>query len=126
MKTPREVLLNRHRNIEPKLNQMWHGALVPRLAGNVVWRELIWPCRRVWAGLACVWAVIAILNVASSEPATRMAGKAEPMSPEKMQALVEQRRLLTQLIEPLPEPERRRKSVLPGPRSERDVERAAV
>jgi hypothetical protein len=138
MKTPREVLLNRHRDIEPKLNRMWPAvAVCDRRRGarevgahraplQALCRELIWPCRRVWAGLACVWAMIAILNVASSEPATRMAGKAEPMSTEKMQALVEQHRMLAQLIGPLPEPERKRAPVLPGQRSERSLERAAA
>lgn len=119
MKTPREVLLNQHRSVDPKLNRMWYNALAPRLTGNILWRELVWPCRHIWAGLACAWVLIIVLQIASLEPAAQVAGKSAPASREEIQALLEQRRMLTQLIEPFPEAEHRRKSVLPGPRSER-------
>ena len=130
MKTPREVLLARHRGIEPKLEQMWPSvaAICDRRGSREVgahraplqllWRELIWPCRRVWAGLACAWTLIIVVHVASSEPTTRDTGKSEPPSREEMQALVEQRRMLAQLIEPSPEPVDKHKSIPPGPRSE--------
>ena len=120
MKTPREVLLSRHHDVEPKLNRIWYNALAPRLTGNVVWRELIWPCRRVWTGLACAWVLIITAHVASSEPAMRGAGKTAPPSRDEMQAMVEQRRMLAQLIGPLSEPaEYRKAEPPPGPRSER-------
>jgi hypothetical protein len=83
------------------------------------WRELIWPYRRIWAGLACAWALIIALNVASYEPAPQVARKTEPPSCEEMRALVEQRQMLAQLIGPWPEPAERQKSVSPGPRSDR-------
>ena len=130
MKTPREVLLARHRGIEPKLEQMWPSvaAICDRRGSREVgahraplqllWRELIWPCRRVWAGLACAWTLIIVVHVASSEPTTRDTGKTPPQSREEMQALAEQRRMLAQLIEPTAEPSEKHKSELPGPRSE--------
>ena len=140
MKTPREVLLARHRGIEPKLEQMWpfvaavcdrrgsrevgaHTRQRPTGQGGkaplqLLWRELIWPCRRVWAGLACAWTLIIVVHVASSEPTTRDTGKTPPQSREEMQALAEQRRMLAQLIEPTAEPSEKHKSELPGPRSE--------
>ena len=122
MKTPREILLKRHQPVESKLDQMWTEALAPSVAavydrrksdqarevgahraplqllGWKLWRELIWPCRRVWAGLGCVWVLIAVLSFASSEPASRVVSKAEPRSREEMQALIEQRRLLAQMM----------------------------
>src|SRR6266498_4238015 len=40
-----------------------HGSRAPW------WRELLWPCPQAWAGLAAVWAVVLVLNLASREPA---------------------------------------------------------
>src|SRR5881296_3639571 len=111
MKTPREVLLNQHRHVEPKLERMWSpvAAVCDRRNRNTVgahraplqllWRELILPCRRIWAGLACAWVLIIALHLASPEPAARVAGKTAPTSPEEMQALIEQRRMLPQMID---------------------------
>jgi hypothetical protein len=124
MKTPREILLSQHRHVEPKLNRIWHAAVTPRLAGNVMWRELIWPCRRIWLALACAWVLIVVLNLMSTEPAPRVAGTSRRPTREELQALAEQRRMLAQLIGTLPEPVRQRKSSVPQPRSERSVERA--
>ena len=133
MKTPREILLGRHRSVEPKLERMWAENLSLELrsegastrenvflaVGWKLWRELIWPSRRIWAGLACAWVVIVALNLTSFEPAPRVASKAEPRSRDEMQALIEQRRMLAQMLDPLSEPSSKRKSNLPGPRSDR-------
>ena len=124
MKTPREVLLSRHRNVEPKLNRIWYDVLKPRLRGNVVWRELIWPCRRVLGGLACAWALIIALHLASSEPAIRDAGKAAPQSRDEMLALAEQRQMLAQMIAP-PLAENRKLNPS-GPRSQRALKITAA
>jgi len=135
MKTPREILLKRHRQIEPKLDQMWAEGLSTELRskgtparenvflaiGWTLWRELVLPSRRIWTGLACAWVAIIILNTASSEPSPRAAAKVEPPSQEEAQALIEQRRMLAQLIGPLSEPAYTRKRASPGPRSDRTV-----
>jgi hypothetical protein len=122
MKTPREVLLNQHRHVEPKLSRIWHAELAPRLSGNVVWRELIWPCRRIWVGLAGAWVLIIAVHLATAEPVSQVAGKSAPaLSREEMQALAEQRRLMAQMID-LP-PAEHQKPNPPGPRSERRKER---
>ncbi len=98
MKTPREILLKLHRSTEPKLDRLWDESLAPELqrgrahtreastgrqnlllaAGWKLWRELVLPSRRIWAGLACAWVVIAVLNLASSEPATEVASQTKP------------------------------------------------
>jgi hypothetical protein len=139
MKTPREILLKRHHSVEPKLDQMWNESLAPELrlgrarareastdrpnlflaAGWKLWRELVLPSRRIWAGLACAWIVIAVLNLASSEPTTEVASQTKPPSGEELRALIEQRQMLAQLIGPLSEPAYTQKRTSPGPHSER-------
>lgn len=82
------------------------------------WRELFWPSPFVWAGLACVWLVIIALQVASREPATVTARNTPPPTPEMLNALAEQRRLLTELIGPWVTPAEAPKPKPPGPSSE--------
>jgi hypothetical protein len=135
MKTPREVLLDRHRKAETELDRMWRATLRRGLQNTAdgiervppfaiawkLWRELVWPCRRIWAGLTCAWVVILVLNIASSEPAPQVANKSEPRSREEMQALIEQRHMLAQMIGPVSTPSNQRRSNAPGPRSDRMV-----
>jgi hypothetical protein len=142
MKTPREILLKRHRSVEPKLNRMWDQSLASTVAavcdrrdlkrnpllafGWILWRELVVPSRRIWAGLACAWVLIALLNLASSEPTTKVAAQSKPHSGEELRALIEQRRMLAQLIGPLSEPMYTQKRTSSGPRSERSAQTSAV
>ena len=133
MKTPREILLKRHQTVEPKLERMWTEELSTELrseamparenvllaAGWALWRELVLPSRRIWAGLACAWVLIAVLNLASAEPTTKVVSQMKPPSSEELRALIEQRRMLAQLIGPLSEPAYTQKRTAPGPRSER-------
>lgn len=140
MKTPREVLLEQHRSAEPKLDRLWRQELAPALLGNTslvgrnvvlaigwkMWRELILPNRRTWAGLACAWVAIAVLNLASFEPATEVVSQTKPISQEEVRALIEQRRMLAQLIGPLSEPAYIQKRATLGPHSQRAARTAAV
>ena len=138
MKSPREILLGRHRDVEPKLERMWASLAAAchrralreggadRAPLQVLWRELILPSRRIWAGLACTWVVIIVLNVVSYEPSPQLASQAKPPSHEEMRALIEQRQLLAQMIGPMPEPAVRRKSHSTEPRSERTEEISAA
>lgn len=81
------------------------------------WRELLWPCPQAWAGLAAVWAVIFVLNVASRDPVqVAKTSKAVP-APEILIALREHRRLLAELIG-LPAPIGPPKPADPKPRGE--------
>jgi hypothetical protein len=149
MKTPCEILFKRHHPAESKLDQIWEETLVPKLSSwratlrhgregaterdpllsdiaSRLWRELILPSRRIWAGLACAWIVIAVLNIASFEPTTVVAGQKKPPSHEEMRALIEQRRMLAQLIGPLSEPPYTHKRTVPGPHSERAAQTATA
>jgi len=140
MKTPREVLLSQHRSTEPHLDRMWSQELAPALTaksasttqgalvaiGWKMWQELVLPSRQIWAGLACAWIVIAILNLASSETATKIARRIQPPSRDEMRALVEQRQMLAQLIGPVPEPACVPRRFVPGPHSERPGQTAVA
>lgn len=146
MKTPRDILLAQHRAAEPKLDairravvvaelnnqvtkeQGWAQNLVPWFLGcsNLIWSELIWPSRRIWAGLAAVWVVIAIVNVSQRDNSSPVMAQSAP-SPQMMLSLRQQERLLAELIGPsdalVAEP---LKAVLPRPRSELRLEMFAT
>jgi hypothetical protein len=147
MKTPREILLARHRSTEPKLDRIRRDAVnqlnsegakaqstqspftASRLGNGraffrTLWLELIWPCRRTWVGLTAVWVALVVINLAQTEPARTAVAKSTTSPTEVRMALLEQQRLLTELIGPPPQPSPaeppRRKSV-DQPRSERRV-----
>jgi hypothetical protein len=46
-----------------------------------VWLELIWPCRRSWAGLAAVWLGLLAVNARLPVHPTSMAGRSAPSAP---------------------------------------------
>jgi hypothetical protein len=137
MKTPREILLNRHRSAAPKLDAVRETALAEAFTrteqnadqpaeirapfairvAQVLWRELIFPCRRIWAGLAAVWMLILVLNMPAGEKHTQLAQIASPPDKQVLAVLREQKEMLAQFIEPMmPSPAIRPK--IPGPRGE--------
>ena len=137
MKTPREILLEQHRAASPKLDAIrrkvvWEGrrAAVPkfRVADTatlpmLIWRELIWPSRRIWAGLAAVWILIFVFNFSQRDPAELLARKSPPQSPEMILTFRQQERLLAELIGPNePQAVAPAKPFLPQPRSEGRIE----
>jgi hypothetical protein len=94
MKTPREILLEQHRSAAPKLDairrevvvdlniqdakaQSWAVKIATScLAGsNKVWLELIWPCRRIWTGVAAAWILILIVNFSQRDAVSSVTGK---------------------------------------------------
>jgi hypothetical protein len=145
MKTPREILLARHQTTAPKLDairrevaaglnnkatreQSRTDALVASLLGcaKQLWLELVWPCRRTWAGLAAVWIALFIFNVSQRDKVELAARKLPPPSPEAILAWRQQERLLAELIGPsVPGDVERRKIFLPKPRTE-NAEAVAV
>src|SRR5882757_6318538 len=82
MKTPREILLRRHQFASRELDKLRAVALstvqshpsnaarhnvdqdisLPLRALLAAWRELIWPCRKTWAGIAVAWLLIIPIN----------------------------------------------------------------
>jgi hypothetical protein len=147
MKTPREILLARHRAVEPRLDAI-HREIVEELNNqdakaqsrvadfvssllcgpNKLWLELIWPSRRIWTGLAAIWILIFIFNFSQRDPSELLARKTPTPTPEMILAFRQQERLLAELIgpnetrsaEPTPKP------FLPQPRSEGRFETLAA
>jgi hypothetical protein len=114
MNTPREILLKRHRAIKPQLERLRHEVLREVTEGNrqsapaakltlaaairLRWRELLWPCPQVWAGLAAVWLVILTVNLTTRDPQARTIARAAPPSPEVRELLRQQERLYAELL----------------------------
>jgi hypothetical protein len=116
MKTPREILLNRHRDAEPKLDDIREKAmmtLAPSAGSNpsvqagrlwplriawTLWRELIFPSRRIWAALAAAWVVLLWLNLPGGDKTPRMVAEALPPDHEIQALLREQQEMFAELI----------------------------
>jgi hypothetical protein len=80
----------------------WAGLAATRATGRVLltlWRELIWPCRRTWAGLALVWAVILSVQIASGDSEEVVARDTPSLSPQWLMAMRQQNLLQAGLIE---------------------------
>jgi hypothetical protein len=108
MKTPREILLERHSTAEPKLNKLrqetinaeFHRrgavATISDLPG-LFWRELIWPCRRIWTGLATAWVLILAAHLSMRDGSQIVIAKSS--SPQEIiMAWQQQQQLLAELI----------------------------
>ncbi len=116
MKTPREILLQRHDAATPKLDairraavrelnnqktndQNWAAVFGVWSLGCLekLWLELVWPCRRTWAGLAAVWVALAVFNAVQAERGHTVV--ANTTSPATMRlAFQEQQQILAELI----------------------------
>jgi hypothetical protein len=139
MKTPREILLEKHRSAAPKLdairrevvkvaadvnrrNQPVRELTFTATLANAIrlsFRELVWPCRRTWATLAAVWIALFIFNVSQRDQSELATRKLPPPSPEAIMAWRQQERLLAELIgSPGTGDAEQRKIFLPKPRTE--------
>jgi anti-sigma factor RsiW len=76
-----------------------HRLLLQNLCRNL-WRELVWPCRRAWVGLAAIWLALLAVNARLSDHPTQMAGLNSPSASEIMQSWEEQTRVLAELTQP--------------------------
>jgi len=90
-------------------------------AFQMIWRELIWSCRRTWAGLAAAWLAIAVFNHSQTDRSQIITAQSSTPPGEVRLAFQEQRRVLEELIGPMlpsspAEPPRRQNN---QPRSER-------
>jgi hypothetical protein len=66
----------------------------------LLWRELIWPCRRIWVGLAPVWVALLVFNVTHADHNQPTIAKSTMPPGEMRLALQEQQRILTEIIGP--------------------------
>lgn len=83
------------------------------------WQEVVWSSRRIWAGLATVWAVLLVVNLSGRDPAQALARQSSPPSPEMIMTFRQQESLLTELIGSSDHSEAdRQKTFIPKPRTE--------
>jgi hypothetical protein len=119
MKTPREILFAGHQAAAPKLdairreivaesnNKVTKEQSLPAVFVSLFlcclktfWCELIFPCRRIWTGLAAVWILIFMVNFSQRDPSELMARKTPSPSPEMIVTFRQQEKLLAELIGP--------------------------
>jgi len=145
MKTPREILLARHRAAGPKLDAIRQAAVAavcdrrdsggqtdattPGWAAGfaalclhfpkLLWLELILPSRRTWTGLAAVWFLILVVNISQRDTATNGAEQAVRSSPVMMSWQTQQR-LMNEVLSDrsAPSEAERPRNIPPGPRTE--------
>lgn len=133
MKTPREVLLERHQPAKAKLDQIRHAVvaeLTPRPFRELglpfalrFWRELFWPHPKAWAALAGVWLVMLGVQFTSRDESPRSFTQLAPPSPQVRELLKQQERLFAELIGSKEHRQADRpKAVAPQPRSLRREE----
>lgn len=137
MKTPRELLLTRHRDAGPRLDAIRHSVIAQQpglekaekpslnisfpLPGfpHRLWRELVLPSRRIWTALAAVWLLLAIINISQRDTVSSVTGK--PVhSPAVMMSWQTQQRLMNELLvdRATPPDADRPREVAPQPRTE--------
>lgn len=133
-RTPREILLERHRAAEVRLDAVRErvldqvvnsGNASPSSVSSIlahlpiqIWKELFWSCRRVWTGLATAWLVMIAVNLLNlDEPPVRQK-MSRAAAPDIWAILAERERLMNETSEPaLPSPAAQSPAV-PRPRTE--------
>lgn len=63
------------------------------------WQQLIWPCRRIWAGLAAVWVLLLVTNISMRDSSQITFAKTSP-APEMISSFRQQEKILAELIGP--------------------------
>ncbi len=143
MKTPREVILERHQSAQTKLKVIRGedlaacarsaaaGASVGPQAtlrlGDIagqIWQEMFWPWRRIWAGVAATWLVILGLILAGGDMPRAASARPLRPNPEALAVLRQQELLLSQLLG-REAPPRVTRPRTPSPRSAADMFPAA-
>jgi len=138
MITPREILLARHQAVAPKLDAIRREVVAklnneetkeqrfsaPFVAGwfrgsQVLWRELVFPSRRIWTGLAAVWLLIFAVNFSQRDAVSSVTGKPVRSQAVMMSWQVQQRWMNELLADrAMPTEAEQPKTFSPKPRTE--------
>jgi hypothetical protein len=118
MKTAKEILLQRHQAMAPKLNAVRQNALAaldrPSLAQS--WKVFLFSMRWHLAGMTAVWMAVLLLNLDSTPgAAVVMARKKIPSARVLLASMLKNRRELIELTET---PTTNEPAILPPRRSE--------
>lgn len=126
MKTPGEILLQRHRRAEPKLDAIRHAVLAAKTQPgdeSVSMREMLRSLRWHLAGMSVAWLLVLILHSDAGRTPLLTAAMLKPPPPQVMIAsLREHRRLLFEMAGSHPVDGDQRQRFVPKPRSERRTE----
>jgi hypothetical protein len=137
MKTPREILFERHQAAAPKLDAIRQTAVASvgdqRIKDSTAvtvrrynWREFFFSLRWHLAGMSAVWLVVAFLSLNAGHSASLAASVPTQKIPSAqiiMASLRENRRQLLELMQPAEaRGEQPQKPILPRPRSQRPCE----
>ena len=139
MNTPRDILLARHQAATPKLDALrlevvagldrpgaqassrWPFLVSWCLDGSrKLWQELYLPSRRIWSGLATIWILILIVNLAQRDGSAKVSAARSDAAGPTM-SLQAQQRWLNELLADratVPAADRPR-NVAPKPRTEK-------
>jgi hypothetical protein len=117
MKTPRELILERHQPAEAKLKAIRAEDLAactrsveqasrqrPSAFGFATavvrfWQETFWPWRRAWIGMAAIWVFILGFSLGARETPRIASTKPPQPDAQALAVLQEQKQLLAQLLE---------------------------
>ena len=123
MKTPRQLLLDRHQTAQARLDEVRRAALsemlgregnpAARRTGTQWWLAWLVPGRAGWATLGAAWVLIALLRFAGPSES----GHAPAVVAASAEAWMAQRRLMAELMDAPAPP--REPAPAPRPRSER-------
>jgi hypothetical protein len=121
MKNPRDILLNRYRAAEPKLDRLRHEVIdqevrraqmpdedLPSIVQSpgdwlvVLWQQALRPWRPAWMGLAAAWALILCLHLAANGGGTAAPAQPTRLAPAAVAELQEQLRLRAELLGSVP------------------------
>ena len=111
MKTPRELLLERHASAAARLPARGEDLAAYTRSGCAIaesmplsalvqsfWTQAIWPWRRVWTGIAVGWVVVLAFGLSGSDSSVAASVQGDRANPEVQAVLEQQEQLLSQLL----------------------------
>jgi len=122
VKTPREILLQRHRDAQPKLDAIRRAVVAKETEASNArpsWHDILRSLRWHLAGMSAIWLFVLILHTDTGRAPVLAAAVPKPPPPQVMIASMrEHRRLLSEMADPHPADAERLELFNPKPHSE--------